>query len=162
MGSTVIRHRAGAAELVRYRLVVDGAAVADSAVVAVPTLLTTPDGAHYGRGLQVQVQACEQNESLLCGPWSDPFPIATAIRIDAQPVFTETATAPAEREVTIDWTPVTGTAYDAVQHECLGGTVQAQDDAAGTCTLLIGPGGTPQLRITVTDAGVAYARTYEP
>ena len=152
----------GAAELVRYRLLVDGAAVADSAVVAVPTLLTTPDGAHYGRGLQVQVQACEQNESLLCGPWSDPFPIATAIRIDAQPVFTETATAPAEREVTIDWTPVTGTAYDAVQHECLGGTVQAQDDAAGTCTLLIGPGGTPQLRITVTDAGVAYARTYEP
>ncbi|WP_169077932.1 Ig-like domain-containing protein [Microcella alkalica] len=152
----------GAAELVRYRLLIDGVAAADSALVDVPTLLTTPDGAHYGRGLQVQVQACEQNETLLCGPWSDAFVIATAVLIDARPVFTETATAPAEREVTIDWTPVTGTAYDGVQHECLGGTVLAQDDAAGTCTMLIGPGDTPQLRVVVTDAGVAYERTYEP
>jgi len=152
----------GAAELVRYRLIVDGAAVADSAVVSVPTALTTPDGAHYGRGLQVQVQACEQNESLLCGAWSEPFAIDTAIRIDARPVFTETAPAPAEREVTIDWTPVTGTAYDAVETQCLGGEVIAEDQVAGTCTLRVGPAGTPQLSITVTDAGVAYTRTYEP
>ncbi len=152
----------GAADRVRYRLVIDGTATADSALVGLPTVLTTPDGAHYGRGLQVQVQACERNETLLCGPWSDPFPIATAVLIDARPSFAETAPAPAEREVTITWTPVAGTAYDAVAYECLGGTVTAQDDAAGTCTLTLGPADTAELRVTVTDDGVAYARTYSP
>ncbi|GAA1689165.1 Ig-like domain-containing protein [Microcella alkalica] len=152
----------GAAKLVRYRLVVDGTAVADSSVVSMPTVLTTPDGAHYGRGLQVQVQACEQNETLLCGGWSGLFPIDTAIRIDAKPAFTESAPAPAEREVTINWTPVTGTAYDAVETRCLGGEVVAEDQVAGTCTLRMPPAGRPQLSIRVTDAGVAYTRTYEP
>lgn len=149
-----------AASLVRYRLIADGTALPDSGVVPVGGFLTSADGAHYGRGLQLQVQACEQNESLLCGAWSDAFVIATAVLIDARPVFTETATAPAERVVTIDWTPVTGTAYDAVETECLGGTVLTFDPVDGSCTMAMSPGGSASLAITVTDDGVAYDRSY--
>jgi large repetitive protein len=171
----------GPAGSVRYRLVIDGAPASDSALVTVPTFLTAANGAHYGRALGVQVQACERYETLLCSEWSAVFPIGTAVRIDARPVFTTADPPPGEEpspeptapgspsppppsssEVTITWNPVSGSAYTAVKSVCLGGTVTRLDLSVATCTLTVSGSSTASLQITVTVGAVNYVRTYRP
>ncbi len=151
------------ADLVEYRLLgaadsgVDGGA---SEAVTLPVALTAGTS-HYGRTVQVEVRACRQYEQLLCGAWSSPFPVATAVRIDIAPTFVALGEQPSDRSVEISWTPVEQRNYDAVDHVCTGGEV-AGDPTVSPCTVTAGPPDDPRLVVTVTVDSVAYTREYRP
>lgn len=151
---------AGGADAVQYRLVGTGVDTAESAPTALPTFLTAGTS-HYGRSLQVEVRACRQYEQLLCGPWSSAFPLGVAVRIDAQPMITAIGEAPADRSITISWSPVALDEYGAVDHLCAGGD-PIDYPTASSCTVTAAPADDPRLIITVTANALTYTREYRP
>ena len=151
------------ADLVEYRLVgADGSGVDGSAsgTVSLPVALTAGTS-HYGRAVQVEVRACRQYEQVLCGDWSGPFPVATAVRIDLEPSFVPLGEQPNDRSVEIAWTPLEQLDYDSVEYLCTGGEI-ATDPAVSPCTITAGPSDDPRLVVTVTVDSVAYTREYRP
>jgi len=151
------------ADLVQYRLIgAEGSGVdsAESGVVSLPVALTAGTS-HYGHSVQVEVRACRQYEQVLCGEWSEPFAVATAVRIDVEPTFTSLGEQPSDRSVEISWTPVTLLDYESVEHLCAGGEV-AGDPTVSPCTITAAPSDDPRLVVTVTVDSVAYTREYRP
>ena len=136
---------------------VDGSA---SGTVSLPVALTAGTS-HYGRAVQVEVRACRQYEQVLCGDWSGPFPVATAVRIDLEPSFVPLGEQPNDRSVEIAWTPLEQLDYDSVEYLCTGGEI-ATDPAVSPCTITSGPSDDPRLVVTVTVDSVAYTREYRP
>ena len=151
---------AGGADSVQYRLLGTGVDPAESAATALPVLLTAGTS-HYGRALQVEVRACRQYEQLLCGPWSAPFALGVAVRIDVQPTITATGEVPNDRSVDISWTPVELDEYTAVDQVCAGGGPITYPTAA-SCTITAAPSDDPRLVITVTANALTYTREYRP
>lgn len=151
---------AGGADAVQYRLIGDGVDPAESTPAALPTLLLAGTS-HYGRSLQVEVRACRQYEQLLCGPWSAPFAVGVAVRIDAQPTITATGEAPNDRSVEITWAEVALEGYDAVEQLCAGGD-PIDYPTTTSCLLTAAPADDPRLVITITANATTYTREYRP
>lgn len=150
----------GRVDSVQYRLIADGVVRPESSIVALPATLTTADGSHYGAALAVEVRACRQYETLLCGAWSGPFAAPTAVEINAAPAAEFTETSPEVRVVVITWSPVRGAAYDLVEQICRGGAVVSIDTAAGRCEMTLSTGQVPELFIRVREGGAEYDRVY--
>ncbi|MCA1942363.1 MAG: tandem-95 repeat protein [Yonghaparkia sp.] len=151
---------AGGADSVQYRLIGDQVDPAESAPATLPTLLTAGTS-HYGRSLEVEVRACRQYEQLLCGPWSGPFALGVAVRIDPQPTFVVTGEVPDPRTVEVTWTPLAVGAYTAIEQVCLGG--DPIDNPTGpTCLITAAPGDDPRLVVTVSANSTTYTREYRP
>lgn len=145
---------------VQYRLIGTGVDATESAPGVLPTFLTA-GVTHYGRVLQVEVRGCRQYEQLLCGPWSAPFDLGVAVRIDVQPVITVTGEVPDPRIVSIGFTPVALDDYDSVDHVCVGGDPIDYPDAS-SCVITAAPSDDPRLVVTVTENAVTYTREYRP
>lgn len=150
----------GGADVVQYRLLGEGVDPAESGPVALPSFLTAGTS-HYGRTLQVEVRACRQYEQLLCGPWSAPFALAVAVRIDVQPSITATGEAPNDRSVAISWSPIELGGYTAVEHACLGGD-PIDYPTASSCQITAAPSDDPRLVVTITANALTYTREYRP
>ncbi len=151
---------AGGADAVQYRLIGDGVDTAESAPTTVPTFLTVGTS-HYGRALQVEARACRQYEQLLCGPWSTPFAVGVAVRIDVQPTITPIGEERKDRSVAITWNPIALDGYTEVEQVCLGGD-PIDYPTASSCQITAGPPDDPRLVITVTANGLTYIREYRP
>jgi len=152
-----------AVDRVRYRLIGEGVDPGESSILALPVPLTA-GGSHYGAVTTVQLRACrDYPEITLCGEWSEPIALEVAVRIDAAVTVTDISTSPDDRSVEITWSSISpGAAYTAVQYECLGGEVETDPDAPGTCTITAGPPDDPRLVITVIVGTAIYTREYRP
>ncbi|WAB80965.1 Ig-like domain-containing protein [Microcella daejeonensis] len=150
----------GRIDSVQYRLIADGSTRGESGLVTLPAALTTADRSHYGAALALEVRACRQYETLLCGAWSGPFALPAAVEIDAAPAAEFTETSPDVRAVVITWSPVRGAAYDLVEQICRGGAVVSIDTDAGRCEMTLSTGQVPELLIRVREGGAEYDRVY--
>lgn len=145
---------------VQYRLIGVGVDGSESSAAAMPLSLTAGTS-HYGRTLQVEVRGCRQYEQLLCGPWSAPFPLGVAVRIDVNPSIVAAGDNPSDRSVSISWTPVELGEYDAVDHVCTGGSA-VEYPTASSCIITAAPSDDPRLVVTVIENAVTYTREYRP